>query len=69
MMKANALANKISIFACEGVLFFLLNYAPIEDIFQHFYLPNNIFLMSLSLFKASTGVRLLTSKPSISSRI
>ena len=33
------------------------------------YLPNNIFLISLSLFNASTGVRLFTSRPRISSRI
>ena len=33
------------------------------------YLPIKIFLISLSLFKASTGVRLLMSKPNISSRI
>ena len=35
----------------------------------YFYLPSRIFLMSLSLFNASTGVRLFTSSPSISSRI
>ena len=33
------------------------------------YLPLNIFFMSLSLLRASTGVRLLMSRPRISSRI
>ena len=33
------------------------------------YRPSRIFLMSLSLFNASTGVRLLISRPRISSRI
>ena len=32
------------------------------------YFPDTIFLMSLSLFSASRGVRLLTSSPRISSR-
>ena len=32
------------------------------------YFPETIFLMSLSLLSASRGVRLLTSRPKISSR-
>lgn len=46
-----------------------LTATPLRNGSRTAHLPLTIFFMSLSLFNASTGVRLLMSSPSISSRI
>jgi hypothetical protein len=57
-------AAELQIRQNEGRVF--LNKKPCNPCQNYF--PETIFLMSLSLLRASRGVRLLTSRPKISSR-
>ena len=53
----------------DGLLAIAIDPSYISKFSLSCYLPLNIFFMSLSLLSASTGVRLLMSRPRISSRI
>ena len=53
----------------DGLLAIAIDPSYISKFSLSCYLPLNIFFMSFSLLSASTGVRLLMSRPRISSRI